>query len=123
MKTGLPYRTMFCAIVLLAACGQKQISFKADVQPILAQYCNECHAAGGEGQQKSGLTTSSYEGLMQGTRFGAVVKPGDTLTSALIMLVEGRADPSIKMPHGKASLPQDKIEVLKQWVAQGAKNN
>ena len=124
MKTAiLPSRAFFCAIFLLAACGPKQISFKADVQPILAQYCNECHAAGGEGQQKSGLDMSSYEGLMKGTKFGAVVKRGDSLTSAIIMLVEGRADPSIKMPHGKASLPKEKIEVLKQWVAQGAKNN
>jgi len=124
MKTGiLPSRAFFCAIFLLAACAQKEISFKADVQPILEQYCGECHAAGGKGHEKSGLVMSTYEGLMKGTRFGAVVKPGDTLTSAMIMLVEGRADPSIKMPHGKASLPKDKIEVLKQWVAQGAKNN
>lgn len=124
MKTGiLPSRVFFCAIFLLAACAQKEISFKADVQPILEHYCGECHAAGGKGQEKSGLMMSTYEGLMKGTRFGAVVKPGDTLTSAMIMLVEGRADPSIKMPHGKASLPKDKIDVLKQWVAQGARNN
>ena len=108
---------------LLAACGQKEISFKADVQPILKQYCVECHAQGGQGQEKSGLIVDSYESLMKGTRFGAIVKPGDTLTSAMIMLVEGRADASIKMPHGKESLPKDKIEALKKWVEQGAKNN
>ena len=51
------------------------------------------------------------------------VKPGDSLSSVLIMLVEGRADPSIKMPHGKDSLPKEQIEVLKKWVEQGAKNN
>ena len=51
------------------------------------------------------------------------IKPGDTLTSAMLMLVEGRADPSIKMPHGKEALPKDKIDVLKKWVEQGAKNN
>ena len=124
MKIGiLPSGVFCCAVFLLAACGQKEISYKADVQPILAQYCNECHVAGGEGQQKSVLDMSSYEGLMKGTKFGAVVKRGDTLTSAMIMLVEGRADPSIKMPHGKAPLPKEKIDVLKKWVEQGAKNN
>ena len=124
MKTViLPRCAFFCAIFLLAACAQKEISFKADVQPILDQYCGECHVAGGKGTEKSGLVMGSYESLMKGTRFGAVVKPGDTLTSAMIMLIEGRADPSIKMPHGKASLPKEKIEVLKKWVAQGAKNN
>ena len=116
-----------CAVIgatfFLAACGQKDVSFKADVQPILKQYCAECHLPGGQGQEKSGLVVDSYQNLMKGTRFGAIVKPGDTLTSAMIMLIEGRADASIKMPHGKESLPKDKIDVLKTWVEQGAKNN
>ena len=37
------------ATVFLAACGQKEISFKAEVQPIIAQYCLECHGDGGKG--------------------------------------------------------------------------
>jgi len=109
--------------LLLAACGQKEIGYKADVQPILQKYCVECHAEGGQGYEKSGLLLTSYEGVMKGTRFGSIVKPGDGLSSTLIMLVEGRADPSIKMPHGKDPLPKEKIELLKQWVVQGAKNN
>jgi len=122
MKTRI-LRGCACATLVLAACSQKEISFKADVQPILKQYCLECHAAGGQGQEKSGLLMSTYESLMKGTRFGAVVKPGDTFTSAMIMLVEGRADSSIKMPHDKAPLPKEKIDLLKKWVEQGAKNN
>jgi len=124
MKTGILHGgLLLSATVLLTACGQAEVSYKAEVQPILKQYCIECHDTGGQGTEKSGLSMASYENLMQGTRFGAIVKPGDSLTSVLIMLVEGRADPSIKMPHGKASMPQDKIDVLKKWVEQGAKNN
>lgn len=115
--------TVIGTALLLAACGQKEISFKADVQPVLNQYCVECHTDGGKGTEKSGLVLTSYEGLMKGTKFGAIVKPGDTLTSAMLMLVEGRADPSIKMPHGKAPLPKEKVDLLKKWVEQGAKNN
>lgn len=111
------------ATLLLAGCGQKEVSFKADVQPILQQYCLECHTEGGKGAVASGLVMTDYAGLMKGTKFGPIVKPGDSLTSALIMLTEGRADPAIKMPHGKESLPKDKIDVLKHWVDQGAKNN
>lgn len=111
-----------CAL-LLAACGEKVVSFKADIQPILAQSCLECHSTGGTGYEKSGLLMSSYEDLMKGTRFGAIVKPGDSLTSALIMLVEGRADPSIRMPHHKEPLSKDQIGLLHSWVEQGAKNN
>lgn len=111
------------ATLLFVACGQKEISYKADVQPILQTYCAECHAEGGKGWEKSGLLLTSYEGVMKGTRFGSIVKPGDSLSSAMIMLIEGRADSSIKMPHGKDAMPKEKIELLKQWVAQGAKNN
>jgi len=124
MKTGtLRGAALVAVTLLLAACGQKEISYKADVQPILKQYCLECHAEGGDGYAKSGLLMTSHESLMKGTKFGSIITPGDGLSSVLIMLVEGRTDPSIKMPHGKESLPKDKIAVLKQWVVQGAKNN
>lgn len=124
MKTGILRSSLLVsAALLLAACGEKEVSFKADIQPILQQYCVECHAEGGKGSEKSGLILTSYESVMKGTRFGSIIKPGDALSSTLIMLVEGRADPSIKMPHGKESLPKDKIDYLKQWVMQGAKNN
>ncbi len=111
------------AVLLLTACAQRQVSFKADVQPILKKHCEECHREGGEGQQKSGLLLSSYESLMKGTRFGPVVKPGDNLTSVLVMLVEGRADPSIKMPHGRRPLSAEEIALVRGWVEQGARNN
>lgn len=124
MKTGI---VQCCVLVvasfMLVACGKTEVSFRADIQPIIQQYCIECHAAGGAGYEKSGLLMSSHESLMKGTRYGSIIKPGDSLSSVLIMLVEGRADSSIKMPHGKASLPKEKIDLLKKWVEQGAKNN
>ena len=124
MKTGLLRGgSLLAATLLLAACGQKEISYQADVAPVLKQYCLECHVEGGDGYAKSGLQMSSYESLMKGTKFGSIIKPGDGLSSVLIMLVEGRVDPSIKMPHGREAMPKEKIEVLKQWVVQGAKNN
>ena len=124
MKTGIVCSSLLVSsALLLAACGEKEVSYKADIQPILQQYCVECHAEGGTGYEKSGLLLTSYESVMKGTRFGSIIKPGDALSSTLIMLVEGRADPSIKMPHGKESMPKEKIELLKQWVKQGAKNN
>jgi hypothetical protein len=61
---------------------------------------------------------------MKGTSFGPVVLPGDPLTSVLVMVIEGRADPSINMPHGGANpLTQQQILTIRRWVEQGAKNN
>ena len=40
------------------------------------------------------------------------------------MLIEGRVDPSIRMPHGgQAPLTAEEIGTIRNWVEQGAKNN
>ena len=123
MNYSVRMAILLTACILLSACGQKQVSFKADVQPILKQHCLECHGASGQGTVASGLDLTTYETLMKGTRYGSIVKPGDSLSSVLIMLVEGRANPAIKMPHGKETLSKDKVATLRAWVEQGAKNN
>ena len=66
----------------------------------------------------------SYNGVMQGTQYGPVVLPGDPDSSVLNQLVEGRADPSLTMPHGdREKLYAAEKEILRNWVGQGAKNN
>jgi hypothetical protein len=111
------------AVLGLAACAPSGVSYKNNVQPILAKNCSECHAAGQKGFVASGLDTTSYQNLMKGGKFGPLVKPGDALSSALNMLVEGRVHASIQMPHGREKLPPKDIETLKVWVNEGAKNN
>ena len=113
------------AVLGLAACtpSPSGVSYGKEVQPILAKNCSECHAAGQKGLVASGLDTTSYENLMKGGKFGPLVKPGDALSSALNMRVEGRVHSSIQMPHGREKLPAKDIETLKVWVNEGAKNN
>jgi len=110
-------------VITLGACAPRNVSFSGDVQPILKQYCLECHVPGGPGHSASGFDMSSYETLMKGGKFGTFVIPGDPFTSTLNMLVEGRAHPSIRMPHGRAKLNDREIEILRVWVKEGAKNN
>ncbi|MBK7903202.1 MAG: hypothetical protein IPJ97_09835 [Proteobacteria bacterium] len=101
-----------------------QISYAKDVAPILDKHCKSCHVAGQAGYVVSGFELESYETLMKGTQYGPVVLPGDPLTSVLVMLIEGRADPSLKMPHGEAKpLEPAEVATIRQWVEQGAKNN
>ena len=120
---------MVLSVGLLHGCDST-VSYSKDVLPILEKKCVECHSATrqGEGYQKSGLSMDSYDALIKGTKFGAVVKPGDSFTSALVMLAEGRADPSIKMPHQKAEtriedLTSKELSLVKKWIDQGAVNN
>lgn len=100
------------------------VSFKNDVTPIIHDYCLSCHQPGGRGFETSGLDMSSYDALMKGTKFGSIVKPGDSFTSVLIQVVDGRVHASIKMPYGMSGgLSKANISVLKKWIDQGAKNN
>ncbi|MEE4294577.1 MAG: c-type cytochrome domain-containing protein [Xanthomonadales bacterium] len=117
--------TPLLAAGLLTACsGEPEISFASDVKPVLEQNCLSCHQPGGTGYEASGLSMVSYADLMKGTEGGAMIVPGDELGSNLVVLMEGRADPSISMPHGKMEPVASKdIELIKQWIAQGAKNN
>ncbi len=107
-----------------AAPAQPETSYKKDVSPIIHDYCLSCHEPGGKGYEKSGLDMSTYQSLMKGTRFGAVIKPGDSFTSIFIQVIEGRVHASIKMPYGMSGgLSRTNIGILKRWVEQGAKDN
>ena len=128
MKNGLLQSLSAIAALLfsassLAAPVQAEVSFKSDVSPIIHDYCLNCHQPGGKGYEASGLDMSSYQKLMKGTKFGSVIKPGDSFTSIFIQVIEGRVHASLKMPYGTAGLGRDKVEVLKKWVSQGAKDN
>ena len=112
-----------CGAVALTGCGDRQVSFKNDVTPILKTYCIECHNPSGKGFAQSGLLLDSYEDVMKGTKFGPVVKPGSGLTSPLDQVLEGRVDKSIRMPHGGKPIPEKEIKTIRAWVDQGAKNN
>ena len=113
-------------VTLLAGCAsQPQMSFHRDVYPILESNCLACHTPPqGKGYVKTRLNMQSYDTLMQGTYYGPVIVPGDSRHSILNMLVEGRANASMRMPHGRDEpLTQQEIEVLRLWVEQGAQNN
>lgn len=111
-------------LALAAAAGAAEtLSFKTDVLPIVKIRCLACHKPGGEGYVQSGLDLTSYAGLMKGTKHGTVVVPGDAFTSNIIVLLDGRADPSLRMPHDLKKMPGDEIDIIRRWINQGAKDN
>jgi hypothetical protein len=117
---------MICLLPLfLSACGQKDaVSYSRDVSPILTHNCLECHKAGGSGLEASGFSMETYGDLMKGTAFGPMIIAGDSEGSNLLVLMEGRADPSISMPHGEQDpIPKQDIETIRLWIDQGAREN
>ncbi len=107
-----------------AAAKEPSVSFKADVFPIFQANCVSCHhAPDGQGYQASGLDLTSYQGVMKGTKFGPMVIPGDPDNSNLMWLLDWKASPVLRMPHGKEQLPATERETIRSWIRQGAKDN
>lgn len=108
-----------------AAVGpNNQVSFKDDVLPIFKLYCVSCHQApDGEGYKASGLNLTTYQGVMKGTKYGPMIVPGNAEYSNLMWLLDWRASPQLRMPHGKKQLPAGERDLIRTWINQGAKDN
>jgi mono/diheme cytochrome c family protein len=91
--------------------------------PIFRGRCIGCHQSGGEGFEASGLDLSSYAGLMKGTKHGPMVVAGDPNSSNLMWLLDWRASPELRMPHGKKKLSTCDRDTIRTWIREGAKNN
>jgi len=123
-STWLLVAATVCVAAAAGSARTPEVSFARDVVPVLDKHCKSCHVPGQPGYVVSGFELGSYESLMKGTVYGPVVLPGDPLTSVLVMLIEGRVDPALKMPHGDATVPtESEILTVRRWVEQGAKNN
>ncbi len=117
--------TTLAVLVMFAVLGvgcTREVSFQEDVKPILG-VCKSCHSSGGDGYKASGFSVETYDSVMKGTKFGAMIEPGSSISSTLVILLEGKADPSINMPHNKHPLPKNEVKTIKTWIDQGARNN
>lgn len=112
-----------CGALATGACSKPEVSYAKAVQPVFDDHCTSCHKPGADGFEKSGFATTSYADVMKGTRFGPVVVAGESASSTLMILMEGKADPAINMPHGQQQIPPADIKLLGDWIDQGAKNN
>lgn len=88
------------------------ISFKDDVQPIFAARCVACHGG------TNGLSLDTYENVLKGGVNGAVVIPGDVYNSRLAYYVY-----SGYMPFRNTPLASSEIQIILDWIAEGAPNN
>ena len=102
---------------------QSKMSYREDIVPIFVGRCVSCHQPGGEGTEKSGLDLTTYAGLMKGTKFGPMVIPGDPESSNLMLLLDWRASPELRMPHGKKQLSSCDRNDIRAWIREGAKDN
>jgi mono/diheme cytochrome c family protein len=90
--------------------------FVSKIEPLLKQRCFECHSH--EKKIKGGLALDSKSGWEKGGESGPAIVPGKPGASLLIKAVS-HAEKDLKMPP-KKMLPLAEIELLAEWVRQGA---
>ena len=97
---------------------QSTISFSRDVAPILLERCIACH---GEKRNQGDYQVTNYQTVFQsGESEDTPVKPGDLEASYLWQLVTDEDD-DLRMPKEKDRLTSSELDVLRQWIEEGAK--
>lgn len=97
--------------------AQEPVSFYRDIRPILQRRCSGCHQPAKKG---GGLLLTSYEALKKGGKNGAGFVPGKPDES---LLVESISGPIPLMPKEGEPLSEDQVDLIRRWIAQGAKND
>ena len=87
------------------------ISFQDKIVPLLNQHCGGCHISGKKGE----FSMSSYS-VLSDALDGEAVVPEKPNESEIIQSMESGA-----MPPSWASVPKKDIELIKEWIKQGAK--
>ena len=107
-------------LLIVPALGQAAppVDYAADIKPLLATHCYQCHAAT---QQKGGLRLDTAIAALKGGSHGPGLKAGSSRESLLIKAIEGAHPELSRMPYKKPPLAPAKIALLKRWIDEGAK--
>ncbi|HEX9971258.1 MAG TPA: hypothetical protein VGD14_04230 [bacterium] len=102
-------------------------AFATDIQPIFTAHCalSGCHNS----TARAGMNLSDGKAYDNIVNVGSTqdntkkrVLPNDADNSYLVMKIEGRQTVGIRMPQG-GTLSDDNVQLIKNWINKGAKNN
>jgi hypothetical protein len=94
------------------------VSFQSQITPIFQRYgCTSCH--GGSG----GLIVQSVAQLLQGGVHGPALVAGKADASNIVQKLSASPPFGDRMPQGGPYLPDSTVQVIKDWINQGAKDN
>jgi mono/diheme cytochrome c family protein len=86
--------------------------FSAQVQPILAENCYQCHASA---RPQAQLRLDSLPGILKGGLGGPAIVPGNAAQSRLIHRVQGLHGER-RMPLNGSPLTPQQIAILRAWI-------
>jgi hypothetical protein len=118
-------RLLIAALLLLGlgvlcwcvAKPEHRVDYNADVKPIINAKCITCH---GGVRAKGGFSLLFREDAFAKTESGRpAIVPGDPDHSEMIRRITN-VDPEVRMPYKHAPLSKEEIDILREWVKEGA---
>ena len=127
----MKYAVILMGLVLPgAAFAADPVSFAKDIAPILKNNCATCHLTGQEAGGMALYPGKAYEFLVNVPSQESKllrVKPGAPDKSYLIAKLMGThldaGGSGTRMPFGAPPLPDQTIQLIRDWIAAGAPNN
>lgn len=97
--------------------GQEKISYNRQIRPIINNKCISCH---GGVKQSGGFSLLFEEEAKMNTESGKpAIIPGNADLSEMVKRLTHH-DPEVRMPLGKDPLSNEEIDLIKEWINQGA---
>jgi hypothetical protein len=97
----------------------KNLTYVADVAPVIKNYCLPCHLE--ENENPSGLAMDNYALLMKGGNKGNTLIPGKPQSSNLYLKLLPTPPFGKQMPRNRRKLSEEEIQLIYDWIEQGAK--
>jgi len=91
-----------------------KVDFRRDVQPLLKQYCIECH---GPSQQMHGFRLDRRSDAMRGGTIVMITRGNSAGSRLYQKLIGNQYGPQMPLT---GPLAQEQIDILKAWIDQGA---
>lgn len=105
------------APVAAPVAAANEVSFRQSIWPLLKRHCWGCHSAA---KPEGGLALDTVAAMLKGGDSGPLFEPGKPDGSLLVKMITG-APP--EMPQKQPPLSAEKVELLRRWVAGGAKDD
>src|SRR5438445_11328 len=96
---------------------KEPVSYDKDVEPVLVNKCQTCHAGSVTYGQ---LDMGTYESLMKGGKRGRPINPGHSPESLLVKSA-GRTQKPLMPPKSEEPLTPQELALIKLWIDQGAR--
>jgi mono/diheme cytochrome c family protein len=114
-NTAVPTNAIVPTNTTVPATQPSTVSFANDIQPLLKSRCGNCH---GGNKTEEGLNLLSYASVITGSNNGPVVIAGLADKSLLVDQIVSQ-----EMPKRGPKLTPPQIQLIIDWINQGALDN